>query len=155
MLGGPEDASWQTVSSDASSPLLPTRGSRVKGRTTFLGLGHTKNVCCTPLQHTQGKQHHFRFSCTTTAFGITVSTVPVRKRKGGVHLDIRFPRCSDSRLDGVPTPSPNPAHACLHAPLTHTPTRGISRALQLVMIGFGAKPHTKHRHQGPSRIHLL
>lgn len=49
----------------------------------------------------------------------------------------------------VSQPPPQTLQTCMYTPHTHTPTRGISHALQLVMIGFGAKPHTQHRRQGP------
>ena len=73
----------------------------------------------------------------------TVSTViPSLTR----HLGSRHPCLQEE-------PPPQTLQTCMHTPHAHThmPTRGISRALQLVMIGFGAKPHTQHRRQGPSR----
>ena len=98
------------------------RGSQVLSREDNVsrGLGHTKNVCCTPTQHTPGKQHHFRFSYCSKYSGLQRQPSQSGRGKEGVRTDIRFPRCSDSRLDCVPAPLPRPVtHACTH----HTPTR--------------------------------
>lgn len=98
------------------------RGSQVLSREDDVsrGLGHTKNVCCTPTQHTPGKQHHFRFSYCSKHSGLQHQPSQSGRGKEGVRTDIRFPRCSDSRLDCAPAPLPRPV---THARTHHTPTR--------------------------------
>ena len=127
-------------------------GSQVLSRGDYVsrGLGHTKNVCCTPTQHTPGKQTVSDFLTVASIRDYSVdrpSQEEERKVCAHGHPLSQVLRLLPGRCTNPP---PQTLHARMHTPHTHTPTRGISRALQLVMSGFGAKPHTKHRRQGPS-----